>query len=249
MEEQQQRTGLHPLAWVGIGCGVLILIISAALVFGGIFVANKVGDVAKDFKDNPELAAARMVVKLNPEIEEVSFDEDAKTITLRDKKSGETVTASFKDLKDGKLFLTGEDGETVTFSTDKDSDGGSISVTTEEGSFEMGSGDKAADLPDWVPVPDGVDPTGHHTMKTGEGQSGGFSATSKESMDDVMKFYDKILKKRGFSVSTQTMSGDGGEMRMVSGVDKSNGRNVNAMITLDKGETALIISYSENNTN
>ena len=79
-----ERTGLHPLAWVGIGCGAILMVIVIAVVMvGGFFLARTVKDVAEDFEDNPGLAAARFIVKASPELEEVEVDEDAGTMTVR----------------------------------------------------------------------------------------------------------------------------------------------------------------------
>ena len=50
-----------------------MVIVSVVLIVVGLFAAKKLKDVAGDldFEGNPELAAARMVVRLNPELEEV----------------------------------------------------------------------------------------------------------------------------------------------------------------------------------
>ncbi len=91
-ETTAKKKGLGPLAWIGIGCGALVVIVAVALVVVGLIAAKKIKDVAGDFKDNPEMAAARLIVKMNPELEEVSADEQAATITVRHTKTGEVVT-------------------------------------------------------------------------------------------------------------------------------------------------------------
>ena len=122
MENTQQKKGLHPLAWVGIGCGVIILIIIILMLIGGLFAAKKLSEAAK----NPEVSAVRATVFAHPDYEEVEFDEDGQSLTIREKKTGKTITASFEEIKEGKLTLTGEDGEEVTFSGDQ-SEGHSFS--------------------------------------------------------------------------------------------------------------------------
>ena len=104
----QVKKGLPALAWIGIGCGVIILIGAIALVAGGVFVAKKVKDVAGDFEKNPALASARMIVKLNPEWEEVSTDDKAGTITVREKKTGKEMTFGLDDLAKGRVTLSSE---------------------------------------------------------------------------------------------------------------------------------------------
>ena len=71
------------LKWVLIGCLAIILI--GALLFGAcsLFVAKKAKDFAGEMSDNPAMAAAEMIVRVNPEIELVSKDEMAQTLTIR----------------------------------------------------------------------------------------------------------------------------------------------------------------------
>ncbi len=72
-----ERKGLGTLAWIGIGCGVLLVVVVIALAVTSWFVVGKARQVAVDVEGNPALAAARMIVKLNPELEEVEVDQDA----------------------------------------------------------------------------------------------------------------------------------------------------------------------------
>jgi hypothetical protein len=86
---QAPKKGLSPLAWVGIGCAVLFVL--GLLVLGGIvgvggYFAKK---AAAKFEKNPTMAAAEMVVRLNPDLELVSSDEKTNTLTIKDKKTGE----------------------------------------------------------------------------------------------------------------------------------------------------------------
>ena len=110
----------------------------------------------------------------------------------------------------------------------------------------MGAGANADDLPDWVPVPDGVKTMGHTTMATEDGMGGSFRGTSEDSLDDLMKFYETTLKKEGYKVNTQTMSGDTGEMRMVTGSDETNNRHIHANIMIEEGQTWVSVTYGEN---
>ena len=91
------KKGLPVWAWIGIGCGALSILVLVVLMVGGFFVARKVQDVAADFEENPAMATARMIVKLNPELEEVATDEEAGTITVRNRKTGEVITVNFEE--------------------------------------------------------------------------------------------------------------------------------------------------------
>jgi uncharacterized protein YneF (UPF0154 family) len=74
-EQAQPKKGLPVWAWIGIGCGALLIMVLVVVMVGGFFVARKVQDVAADFEENPAMATAKMIVKLNPELEEVSTDD------------------------------------------------------------------------------------------------------------------------------------------------------------------------------
>lgn len=245
MENGQQKKGLPALAWVGIGCGVLIIIFLIVLFAGGLFVANKVKDVADDYNKNPELATARMIVKLNPEIEEVGVDEEAGTITIRDVESGKTVTANFKDFKDGKFTLTGDDGETVTFDADTSEDGGSMSVSSGDESWTVATGDKSAPVPDWVPVPDEGAAGSHHTMTDGSGYGGSVIFMSDQSVDDLIAFFQKELKADGFNATVNRFSGDQGNGGIVTGMKDAEHRSVIVTIGDEDGQRSVGVAYAQ----
>ncbi len=91
------RKGLHPLAWIAIGCGGLIVVGVVVAMVLGIFAAKKLGEVG----DNPA-KAAEWFIKMNPDLELVEHDESAGTMTVRQESTGETVTANSEDLKEGR---------------------------------------------------------------------------------------------------------------------------------------------------
>jgi hypothetical protein len=122
-EDNTGKKGLHPMAWVGIGCGgiVLIGVVVMALLVG--WCSRKVDEVTRDFQENPERAAAEMMVRMNPEVEMVSSDDVAGTMTIREKGSGKEMTLSYSDIGEGKFSVTTEEGTTTI-------EGGSSGVTT-----------------------------------------------------------------------------------------------------------------------
>ncbi|MBN1297946.1 hypothetical protein JXA80_14305 [bacterium] len=245
METQQQKKGLPALAWVGIGCGALILIIVLVMVIGGAYVFNKAKDVAGDFEKNPELAAARLVVKMHPELEEVRHDEAAGTITVRERETGKEITASFKDIKEGKFSLIGKDGETVTFDSNQDESGDSFTITSDEGSYTVGSGAQAGEIPDWVPVPENETPISHQVMTSTDGMSGALALTSGQAFDDLAAFFDEALKSGGFQVSTTRYSGDQGDGGVITANHAESAREIVVTISPENGRSAVAITYSQ----
>jgi len=240
-----QKKGLPTLAWVGIGCGVIILIVMVVLVAGGLFVANKVKDVAGDFENNPGLASARMMVKLNPDWEEVEVDEDAGTITVLEKSSGKEVTVNFDDLEEGRLSFT-TDGEETTITAGQDEDDGGITVTGEDGTTTYSASGDVGELPGWVPIYPGTKPSGGHRMTQGEAFSGAFQLTTSDGPAEIMEYYRKELEQLGFEVSVNTYSSGGQTGGMVNGGDEAGKRGVAVMVAQESGKpTEMSVSYSQ----
>src|SRR5689334_14016100 len=96
-----QKKGMGPLGWIAIGCGVIILF--------GIIALGVMGYIGKRFVDkvgkNPAKYVAEMAIRGNPDLEIVSEDEGAGTITVKNKKTGETATVNMEDLKKGKFSM------------------------------------------------------------------------------------------------------------------------------------------------
>ena len=141
-EQATKKKGLGPLAWVGIGCGVLILIafvvMSAGLWFGGKMVKN----VVEDLEENPAKTIAQGIVMANPDLELVETDEEEGTITIRDKESGEVATFDYSQIKEGKLSFESPEGK-MTFDAEGADEGGVFTMETDEGTAKWGAGEKA----------------------------------------------------------------------------------------------------------
>ena len=102
----EPKKGLSPLAWIGIGCGGLLLIGILVVSVGGYFAAKTVSDFVGD---NPAADAAEAIVRINPELELVESDREAGTITIREKSTGKEVTVNYSQLERGELVFG--DGE------------------------------------------------------------------------------------------------------------------------------------------
>jgi hypothetical protein len=212
---------------------------------GGFFVARKVQDVASDFEANPAMATAKMIVKLNPELEEVSTDEDAGTITVRNTKTGEVITVNFEDIEEGKLSFTTDEGEINVDASELD--GGSLKVINEEGEVVLSTGGAVSEeLPSWVPIFPGGEPTSRHTMKMEQEQTGGFEIETAAPVKEVLDFYQQALEDDGYEVAVNTFSQDGSEGGMVNGSHGEKGRNVVVIINSEEGgPTKIVVSYTE----
>lgn len=137
---------------IAIGCGGLLLL---GLIAGGIFTwyaAKK----AKEFVENPAYGSLKLAVMASPELESVSSDAEAGTITVLDKRTGKTTTLTVNSMKDGKLtieadgskiemaggqngegqmVIRGKNGETVVATGGPG--GGSLVVTGADGKVQV----------------------------------------------------------------------------------------------------------------
>jgi len=245
-EQAPAKKGLPVWAWVGIGCGALMIMVLVVVMVGGFFVARKVKDVAADFEENPAMATAQMIVKFTPELEEVSTDEEAGTITVRNTETGEEITVNFEDIEEGKFSFTTDKGE-ITVDASEMKESGSIKVTDDEGAVVFSTGGAVSeDFPSWVPLYPGSEPTNRHTMRTEQEQTGGFELETPASVKEALEFYRATLADEGYEVAVNTFTQDDSEGGMVNGSHGEKGRNVVAIFSSEAGgPTKIVISYSE----
>jgi hypothetical protein len=243
-EQAPAKTGLPTWAWVGIGCGALVVLAMIVMTVAGLLVANKVKDVAADFEDNPAMATARLIVKLNPELEEVSTDEEEGTITVRNTKTGEIVTVNFDDIENGKFSFTTDEGE-ITVDASGIAESGSVNITTEDGSVVYQAGVVSENLPAWVPVYPGAEPANRHSLNTADSTSGGFQLETSDPVAKVLEFYRSALEGEGYAISVNTFSQDDAQGGMVNGSNEDSGRTVMAILNSEDGTTTVNVNYSE----
>jgi len=85
---KEKKKGLPPIAWVGIGCGGLLLIVAIVvtiLIGKGVKMAK---EFAEELEKNPGKALVETTVKFHPDIEMVSQDDLKGEATIRVKSSG-----------------------------------------------------------------------------------------------------------------------------------------------------------------
>jgi hypothetical protein len=230
------KKGLPPLAWVGIGCGVLLVLLVIGFGALGWFAKKKLAE----FGDNPEMAAAEMIVAANPELEKVSSDTDAKTITVRNKKTGEVVTLNMADIQQGKFEVTTDQG-TASFGS------GGVTVTDEKGQTStFGATAGTGDLPSWVPAyPDGKT-QGAFNANTPEGKTGTFSVSTSDAVDKVLGFYKDQLEGAGFKVSTTNASGQGTTGGTVTGTSADEKQTIGVLVgSSNEGGSEAMVTWSE----
>ena len=96
------KKGLPVIAWVGIGCGGLIVVGIIALICVAVIFGSMWKDFVGEMEKNPAKATAMMVVKFDKDLEIVSADDEKQTVTIKVKSTGETMTLSAEDFENGK---------------------------------------------------------------------------------------------------------------------------------------------------
>ncbi len=170
----EKKKGLPPLAWAGIGCGTLVLV---AIVVALVLLIGWCRRTVDEFQENPERATARMVVKMNPELEMVREDEAAGTITVRTK-DGEEMTLGYADIAEGRITFTDADGNVA----------GTIGID---------------EVPAWVPRVPGLDETVLAGQSVENGKTTGFYAgTSTAGAEEIERAFLDEAQTGGFSTTT-----------------------------------------------
>jgi hypothetical protein len=240
--QQPAKKGLGPLGWILIGCGGLIVI--AGLVFGGLVMAG--GWFAKkkmaEFEKNPTMAAAKLAVQLNPELELVSTDEAHSTLTIKNKKSGEVMTINAEDAKEGHWEVKTKDGTTVFDASGKE---GSIKVTNDKGETASFGAGSQQNLPSWLPVYPGSTVQGTYDTTNAEGRTAAVTVTTKDSTSQVLDFYESQLKAAGFKVDKTTYTANNQSGGAITATSEDQKRTANIMIGVSGEETSAVVTFQE----
>jgi len=116
--EVPQKKGMSCLGIGGIGCLVILIVV---FVVGGILVAKfgpkikeAMEEYQRDAKSSPDKAAAKLGIKVIPNVQIVREDDVAKTITFKAGESGEEMTMHYDGITTGKQpKVTNSKGEVM----------------------------------------------------------------------------------------------------------------------------------------
>ena len=234
---------MSPLAKVAVGCGIVAVI--GAIVIGVLFAAGI--SFLKRKAENPTLAAAELMVRANPELEVVETDSDAGTLTIKNTKTGEVVTMNAKDIEDGKITFSTEEGTTTFDASQNGEDGGTVKITNEKGeqaTFTSGQG-APQNLPSWVPTYAGGDVQGSYDATTAEGRSAMFTVTTTDPVDQVAEFYESQLKGSGFKVEKSSFETSGQKTVSLAATGDDDKRSATVIVSTSEGKTQAVVSFNE----
>jgi hypothetical protein len=193
---------------------------------------------------NPALAMAKLITAGNPDVEVVGSDSRGNTVTFRDKKTGETVTMNFDDIKKGRIQFKGNKGEVATIDAHGSGESGTLSINGPNGSMQFGAGADAK-IPSWVPVYPGVTPVGTFSMQGADGTAGSYQFATKDSAQSVLSHYEGALKQAGFKING-TINGNSGASSggMVSGEEESTKHSVVVTVGNENGDTRVNVMFA-----
>ena len=77
-----------PIVWILVGILGLFLLCVIGVMAAGFFIAR-----------NPGMVMSKLITAANPDVEVLNTDLGAKTLRIRDRKTGKEVTVSFDDAK------------------------------------------------------------------------------------------------------------------------------------------------------
>jgi|GEM_PF-4387384 len=215
-----QKQGLHPLAWVGIGCGVMLVL---AVIAGGLGVGwfmRTVNTMASEMSTDARHQAVDTAAGLLSGVEVVGHDDTAATVTFRSAGTTEESTLTHEE------FLRGE-----------------FPVTRADGSTGPAASDPAA-VPGWLPAYPSVLTLGGLFVSDGSPDPEGFlSFTTRDDPDAVVKFYDAAFP---WASSTSSSSFSANQMKRFSRSYGDASRRVTLEVSGDGASPSFVaVSFKE----
>jgi hypothetical protein len=229
---------------VAIGCGAIIVIVCIVFVAAGYLFKTKVMD---PFAKNPTMAMAKGFVAANPDLDLVSEDDQASTITVHNKKTNETVTFNASDIKNGNFKFSSEGKGSASMTFGKDG----VTVKAQDANGQVSTFTAGANngnnLPAWLPVYPGATVKGGLTTNSGTQTAQSVTLTTSDSPEKVLAFYQDRLKSNGLTVQPVTTMASGGQTSygMVSAGSADKARQAQIIVGQANGETTAQISYEE----
>lgn len=253
----QTGGGSKVLLWIlGIFVGfVLFVMVSCAAI--GFYIAHK----AKQYGNNPVYAVTRMAVAANRDLELISSDDSAGTMTIRDRRTGKVGTLKFDPVRktmvavdqDGKsasfrfdpnkqaLVVTNEDGRTATISAEAQGD--HLEVKSDDGTVKLDT--NADQTPNSIPAYPGAAPQNNLSANDGKNAGGAYVFFTKDPVDKVLTYYSDTLKSSGYKISSATSNSNGKAGGMVSAASEGDKRTVLVTASDESEGTKVSVTYTD----
>ena len=238
----QAKKGLPPVAWIAIGCAGVLVVVSIVAVVGGLFVFNKAKDLADEMVEDPILASAKLLSAANPEVELVEADKDNQRVTFRNTKTGEEYTVDYDDIREGRIHLSSSEGTMTVDVEENEGDGERLTVTSQEGTTTFDTGDRAADLPGWLPVYPGSEPEGTFKSETPDGYAGAYTIRTEADRGELIDYFAAELERAGLEIRSRTTMPD---VDMLLAVSSDEARTATVTASTEEGEVSVMVNFME----
>jgi hypothetical protein len=215
-----------PVVWILVIVLGIFVLGFIGLAGTGLFVWHKVKQAGVDpelWSRNPGLAVGKVIAASNPDVEVLSTDDGAGTVTLRDKRNGKVVTLSFDQIRSGKFKFSAKDDEGKT------------------ANVEIGGDVKA---PSWIPAYPGATVTPGVSAKgeseDGSGEGGSFMFVTSDPPQKVMSFYEDKAKELGMKANVAVRHGNGGTVVLA---DDDGERSLTILVGTGSDGTTVNVTY------
>ena len=205
--------------------GALVAVVLVALLPHGDADANANSNGGSRIESNPIQALASMATKMRPDLEIVSVDGAAQTVTLKDKNG---AVSTFKLDPQTKTLIP------VPIAQPE------VAETPQPPTPEQA----AATLPEWMPVYPATNPEIVSSAVTPDGDQqtiATFKADDKPA--DIVKFYQGKLQESGFRIETASSGAAGGKIQahdaekkrmLILNVDAKESGTLSRVVTVQK---------------
>ena len=248
--------------------GGILLVIGGCVTTCAYFVHKKATEYSADVKKDPQFATVNMIASLTPNLQVVSKDPEARKITIRNKKTGETVTLDLNDLSADKMekamqqFAKGQKVSTPAQSDSEASEPAAAPAMTEEPpapakrvpesiSPARASAFAAAlkKFPAFIPAY-----RGGKTLEASLGAIAGntmgtYVFTTGDPVETVADFYEKALTDGGFTIASRESGTDeNGATTSILGQHADPQMMASIAVKIEKGKTHVDIGFTKTAT-
>jgi hypothetical protein len=211
------KEGIPAIGWVGIGCGSLLLIGIVLAVIAVGFLKKKVEGYVK----HPEKIAAEMIVRAHPDLEIIHQNDEKGAMTIK-VKGGETLTARYDEIVEGKFSYKDAQGNVV----------------------RLGGESDLSNVPSWVPKVSDLKGTQAVQTVTNGNATGFYSGTTTETPENLILFFNTEAGKLGLP-ETSSSSLSVGKKNLTHTYSDATREIILSVTEVDATRTHINVSYRE----
>ena len=231
-----------PLVWILVGCLGLVVVVGVVVAVATAYGVRWVTKVGKEIAENPVRESVELMVRLNPELELVSTDDVAETVTIRNKTTGEVSTFDWSDIQNGE-FRFETDGQEYSVDA-SEAASGRIEVEDAEGRSTFSLGSESSEVPSWFPeYPNAVEVNVLINASQDGQDSTIWTFKSADPVSDVLAFYEGRLEADEWEVETASADSGGMTQGSVDAKKEGGARTLNLVATsTESGSTQVMVT-------